>query len=65
MLRVTPLMVIMHLWELCVEVRGDSLGGEQCNLLLLVVVDVVVVILVKIETLLKGVGPVARRANIV
>ena len=33
----------MHLWELCIEVRGDSWGGERSSLLL-VVVDVVVVL---------------------
>ena len=41
----------MHLWELCIEARGDSWGGEQSSLLLvvmllllLVVVDVLVFI---------------------
>ena len=41
----------MHLWELCIEVKGDSWGGERPNLLLMVmllllvvVVDVVVVL---------------------
>ena len=41
----------MHLWELCIEVRGDSWGAERSSLLLvlmllllLVVVDVLVFI---------------------
>ena len=33
----TSLMEAMHLWELCIEVRGDSWGDERCNVLLLVV----------------------------
>ena len=43
-------MTAIHLWELCIEVKGDSRGGERSSLLLfimllLVVVDVVVVVL--------------------
>ena len=45
------LVAAMHLWELCIEVRGDIWGGERSSLLLvvillllLVVVDVVVVV---------------------
>ena len=42
----------MHLWELCIEVRGNSWGGERSILLLgvmlllllLLLVDVVVVV---------------------
>ena len=49
MLRMMSLMAPMHLWELCIEVRGDSWGGERSSLLLfvmllLVVVDVLVVV---------------------
>ena len=44
----------MHLWELCIEVRGDSRGAKRSSLLLvvmlllllLVVVDVLVFIVV-------------------
>ena len=56
-LRIMSLMVAMHLWELCTEVRGDSGGASDrvhCLLfvvmlllfvmLLLVVVDVLVVV---------------------
>ena len=36
----------MHLWELCIEVRGNSWGGERSSLLLVVVVvDVLVFII--------------------
>ena len=31
----------MHLWELCIEIRGDSWGGKRSSLLFLVVVVVV------------------------
>ena len=43
LLRMMSLVAAMHLWELCIEVRGDSWGGERSSLLL-VVVDVVVVV---------------------
>ena len=49
LLRMMSLVAAMHLWELCIEVRGDSGGHERSSLLLvamllllLVVVDVVV-----------------------
>ena len=66
-------MVAMHLWELCIEFKGDNWGGERSSLLLLlllvvvvVVVDVlVVVVLWKLQILKNGVGLVIRRVNIV
>lgn len=45
-LRMTSLIATMHLWNLCIEVRDDSLGGERCNLLLFMVVVVVVNVVV-------------------
>ena len=51
LLRMMSLVAAMHLWELCIEVKGDSCGGERSSLLLvvmllllLVVVDVMVVL---------------------
>ena len=45
LLRIMFSVVAMHLWELCIEVRGDSWWGERSSLLLVVgVVDVVVVV---------------------
>ena len=50
-LRMMSLVAVMHLWEVCIKVRGDSWGGERSSLLLvvmllllLVVVDVLVFI---------------------
>ena len=50
MLRMMSLMAAMHLWELCIDVRGYSWGGERSSLLLfmmllLVVVDMLVVVI--------------------
>ena len=36
LLRMMSLVAAMHLWELCIEVRGDSWGGERSSLLLVV-----------------------------
>ena len=51
MLRMMSLMAAMHLWELCIDVRGYSWGGERSSLLwfmmlllVVVVVDVLVVV---------------------
>ena len=44
MLRMISLMAAMHLWELCTEVKGDSLGGERSNLLLFVLLLLVVLV---------------------
>ena len=59
MLRMMSLMAAMQLGVLCPEFKGDSWGGEGCNLLLLlaVVVDVVVVVeLRKLQILKDGGG---------
>ena len=34
----------MHLWELCIEVRGDSWGGERSSLVLVVMLLLVVML---------------------
>ena len=36
----------MHLWELCIEVSGNSLGGERFSLLLVVMLLLLVVVVV-------------------
>ena len=41
----------MHLWELCIEVKGDNWGGERFSLLVLVVVVVVVDFTVVVDVL--------------
>ena len=38
----------MHLWDLCIEVRGDSWGGERSSLLLVVMLLLVVVVVVDV-----------------
>ena len=64
-LRMMSLMAAMQLWDLCIEVRGNSWGGEQCNLLLLVMMvllllmvaaDVVVVVILQKLQILKDGG---------
>ena len=42
MLRMMSLRGAMHLWKLCIEVRGDSWGNERYTLLLFMMVVVVV-----------------------
>ena len=46
MLSMMSLMAAMPLWELCLDVRGDSWGAERSNLLLFVMVLLVVVYVV-------------------
>ena len=43
LLMMMSLVAAMHLWELCIEVRGDSWGEERFSLLLMVIAIVVVV----------------------
>ena len=45
LLRMMSLVAAMHLWELYIEVRGDSWGGERSSLLLVVMLLLVLDVL--------------------
>ena len=46
LLRMMSLVAAMHLWELCIEVRGDSWGSERSSLLLVVMLLLLLVVVV-------------------
>ena len=48
LLRMMSLVAAMHLWELCLEVRGDSWGGERSSLLLVVMLLLLLVVTVDV-----------------
>ena len=52
LLRMTSLVAAMHLWELCIEVRGDSWRGERSSLLLVVILLLLVVVVVDVVVVL-------------
>ena len=48
LLRMMSLVAAMHLWELCIEVRGDSWGGKRSSLLLVVMLLLLLVVVVDV-----------------
>ena len=51
LLRMMSLVAAMHLWELCIEVRGDSWGGERSSLLLVVMLLLLLLVVVVVDVL--------------
>ena len=51
LLRMMSLMAAVHLWELCIEVRGDSWGGGERFSLLLVVMLLLLLLVVVVHVL--------------